>query len=132
MSSGSEPQEKYMSIKDVAEKSGIGASTIRYYDQQFEDYLQIKRGNGRRRLFTADSVERLMTLHRLLKEQGLSIRQARQALSGKGLGAAAGQSLGSIELEMAGLKSEVEGLKRQVAELKEIQVRTLALLDNLT
>lgn len=132
MNSDPEPQEKYMSIKEVAERSGIGASTIRYYDQQFEDYLQVKRGSGRRRLFTEASLERLLAVHRILKEQGLSIRQARQALMGDGEAVAPGQSVGRLEAEVTELKSELEGLKHQVAELKDIQARTLALLENLT
>ena len=132
MSADSEAQEKYMSIKEVSDQSGIGASTIRYYDQQFEDYLEIKRGKGRRRLFTAESVERLMNLHRMLKEQGLSIRQARQALVGDCDPVPPLQDLGGMESDLTDLKAEVEGLKRQVAELKEIQIRTLALLDEIT
>ena len=121
-----------MSIKQVAEKTGIGASTIRYYDQQFEDYLQIKRGSGRRRLFSSGAVDRLLTVNRLLKEQGLSLRQARQVLSGQGSAAVPAEGLGRVEVEVAELKGEVATLKRQVEELKDIQARTLALLDHLT
>ena len=124
--------DEFLSIKQVAEKTGIGASTIRYYDQQFEDYLQIKRGSGRRRLFSSGAVDRLLTVNRLLKEKGLSIRQARQVLSGQGNAPMPQAGLDRMEVEITELKGEVSALKRQVEELKDIQSRTLALLDHLT
>jgi DNA-binding transcriptional MerR regulator len=132
MRSSATKDPEYLSIKQVSEQTGIGASTIRYYDQQFEDYLQIKRGSGRRRLFSSDAVDRLLTLNRLLKEKGLSLRQARQVLSGGNSPVVPQQGFEHLELEVANLKSEVAGLKKQVDDLKEIQSRTLALLDQLT
>jgi len=123
----------WLSIREASEKSGLPAATIRYYDQQFEDYLGVARGPGRRRLFGPDSLEKLENIKRLLKDEGLSLRQARQRLLGgewepvpAGPGAAA-QMSGQVE----SLANRVGILESQVRELKAIQGRTLALLENL-
>ena len=123
---------KLMGVKEVAQITGLPPSTIRYYDQQFSEYLGVQRGSGRRRLFDQPSLERLLAVHRMLKQDGLSLRQARQALS-KGAAPAATpptQDWGREELERLG--REVESLKQQLSELREIQKRTLALVDGLT
>lgn len=124
------PQE-LLSIQEVASQTGIPPATIRYYDQQFEEYLQVKRGSGRRRLFSPQAVERLLAVRRMLKDEGLSIRQVRQKLSG---GAPLGPSSGEtaqLRQEVARLKAQVDGLESQLRDLKDIQKRTLALVDGL-
>ena len=130
----SPPHEEpaYLGIREVAQSTGIAPSTIRFYDQQFEEYLKVKRGPGRRRLFTPDTLERLINLHRLLKEEGLSIRQARQVLAGEGTEALSPGNSGRFETEIKRLDDEVSSLKKQVQELKDIQLRTLTLVDGLT
>ena len=135
MDQNSQSSPELMGIKEVVEYTGLPASTIRYYDQQFSDYLGVKRGPGRRRLFTPQAVERLLELQRMLKEEGLSLRQVRQRISG---GATASPALASpTELarcleEIDELRSRLASLERQVDELKEIQERTLSLVDRLT
>lgn len=125
-----------MSIKEVAERTGLAPSTIRYYDQQFEEFLGVSRGAGRRRLFAPETVLRLLEIQRLLKDQGLSLRQARQALAG---GQAPAEPPGRETAELAGLRQEVDqlreevkALERRLRGLREIQERTLALVDSLT
>jgi DNA-binding transcriptional MerR regulator len=124
-----------LTIKEVAAHTGLPPSTIRYYDQQFADYIGVVRGPGRRRLFSAQAVERLLEVQHLLKEEGLSVRQARQLLMGEG-GDTAGLAALRAEVdglreELARLRKEVEALQDQVAELREIQRRTLGVLDGL-
>jgi DNA-binding transcriptional MerR regulator len=135
MENQKQPENKLLTIKEVAESTGLPASTIRYYDQQFAEFLDIRRGAGRRRMFEAQAVERLLVVHGLLKDRGLSLRQARQALT-KDEAAPAGPEpdpgLAELAREVARLKDEVEILERKMRDLKEIQQRTLALVDGLT
>lgn len=116
-------------IKQVAQCTGLPPSTIRYYDAQFADLLGIERGAGRRRLFPEAAVDRLRHLHHLLRDEGLSLRQARQALAGGGIPAPAGGD--ELRAEVNRLRAEVEALKHQLAELRDIQARTLALVGGL-
>lgn len=125
-----------LTIQEVARQTGLPASTIRYYDQQFEEFLGIDRGKGRRRLFSPAAVERLLRVQSLLKEHGLSLRQARQALADPGgppPGAPArDQELAELRAELSRLKAEVAALERRLRELREIQERTLSLVAGLT
>lgn len=119
-------------IKEVSQKTGLPASTIRYYDQQFSEFLDVKRGAGRRRLFTPQAVERLLAVQRMLKEEGLSLRQVRQALGGQAAPPAAPEGLAACQSEIDRLKHQVAELERKMDELRDIQKRTLALIDSLT
>jgi DNA-binding transcriptional MerR regulator len=121
-----------MSLKEVVERTGIPAATIRYYDQQFEEYLGITRGAGRRRLFSQESLGRLGELRRLLKDEGLSLRQARKMLAADEAGPSGSPEQGGLQAEVAALRRKVKGLEEQVNRLKEIQGRTLSLVDGLT
>ncbi len=125
-------QERLLSLKEVVERTGIPAATIRYYDQQFEEYLGITRGAGRRRLFSPAALGRLNELRRLLKDEGLSLRQARKRLSGDGAAPAAAPEGDDLRAQVEALRRQVRGLEEQVNRLKEIQGRTLALVDGLT
>ncbi|KIX12091.1 MerR family transcriptional regulator [Dethiosulfatarculus sandiegensis] len=129
MAESSQEKEKYLGIKQVSLNTGLPASTIRYYDQQFEEFLELKRGSGRRRLFTEEAVERLLVVHRLLKEDGLSLRQARKEVLEGGF---KGPSQKESSREIEDLRQEVDDLRRQFNELREIQKRTLALFSGLT
>ncbi len=126
-----ETGEELLSVKQVAEQTGLPPSTIRYYDQQFEEYLGVRRGPGRRRLFTPQAVQRLKEVHRLLKEEGLSLRQARRLLL-EGAPSPAAAGLQEYQAEVQALRAEVQELRQQVEALKEIQRRTLALVETLT
>ena len=66
MASPPQHDPELISIKEAARRTGLPPSTIRYYDQQFEEFLDIKRGAGRRRLFSAEAVGRILEIQRLL------------------------------------------------------------------
>lgn len=138
MAGAGEQEEGLVTIKEAARRTGLPASTIRYYDQQFEEFLAVKRGNGRRRLFTPEAVQRLLDIQRLLKDQGLSLRQTRQALAGQASPAAALAApepdgrVETLRAEVEALRAEVRSLERRLKDLREIQERTLALVGSLT
>ena len=113
-----------LNMAQVVEQTGLPASTIRYYDQQLGEFLDINRGKGRRRSFSLESVRRLLQVHDWLKNEGLSLRQVRLRLNG-GEAPAAGPQLEELQ-------SEVSRLRREVDELKDIQQRTLSILSKLT
>ena len=141
MAGSAQPETGLVTIKEAARRTGLPASTIRFYDQQFEEFLAVKRGAGRRRLFTPEAVQRLLDIQRLLKDEGLSLRQTRQALTGQataplpvaapGAQTAPGQ-VEALRAEVEALRREVRSLEKRQRDLKEIQERTLALVGSLT
>lgn len=118
-------EQGLFTVAQVAEKTGIAASTIRYYDQQFEEYLALKRGAGRRRLFDEEAIERLEKVRVLLKDKGLSVRQTRQSLAG-------GETPVDSNDRIIELEQRIDTLENHVRELRSIQARTLALVGKLT
>ncbi len=123
-------ENKSMSIAQVVAITGLPASTIRYYDQQLGEYLGIKRGKGRRRNFSQRSIELLQQAHGWMKNEGLSLRQARERLSQT---AGANETAGiKPDPRLLNLSSEVNSLRRELDELKDIQQRTLEILSSIT
>jgi DNA-binding transcriptional MerR regulator len=68
--------EKYYTVKDVSERTGISAYTLRYYDK--EGLLTfVKRDASGRRLFTEDDFQPLYTIA-VLKRIGMPIKDIRE------------------------------------------------------
>lgn len=125
MANDKKGEQGLYTVAQVSQKTGIAASTIRYYDQQFEEYLALKRGAGRRRLFDDEAIKRLKKIRTLLKDKGLSVRQTRKSLAGGEMPVAGSDRIAELEQKVA-------ALEEQVRELRGIQARTLALVDKLT
>lgn len=121
---------KGLSIGQVVERTGLPASTIRYYDQQVGEYLGIQRGKGRRRDFSEESVELLQQVNRWLREEGLSLRQVRSRLAHEEGGGMFAESAGCVR-EVERISAELAELQAEVQELKDIQQRTLNILSKL-
>lgn len=115
-----------LTISQVADMTALPASTIRYYDQQFGEFLDISRGKGRRRSFSPRSVELLLQVHGWLKNEGLSLRQVRVRL-----GEPPADNEQDHQQVWQGLQTEVAGLRREVSELKAIQKHTLNILEKI-
>ena len=74
-----ENEPSYYTTKYVAEQLEENDSTIRFWCDEFEDYLKIKR-SGRNRMFTDKDIKKLQNVKCLLKSEKLSIRQAKEFL----------------------------------------------------
>lgn len=73
-------QNIYLSTYDVARRLQIGDSCIRFWCDEFDDFLKIRR-SGRNRQFTENDIEKLKFIKYLLKDKKLTIRLAREYLS---------------------------------------------------
>ena len=122
--------EKSLSIAQVVEITGLPASTIRYYDQQFGEFLGIRRGAGRRRDFSRQSVELLLKVRSWLNDEGLSLRQVRARLD-QGEGPVSHEAAADQRQDMERMVQEMRELRRQLDELKDIQQKTLNILSGL-
>lgn len=69
------------SISEVAQESGIAESAIRYYDSEFGDFLDIKRDSANRRSFDEQGIRQILYIRRLLKKDGLSVKQVKDRLA---------------------------------------------------
>jgi DNA-binding transcriptional MerR regulator len=118
-------------MTQVVHKTGLPASTIRYYDQQLGEYLNIGRSKGRQRAFGPNSVELLLQVHQWLKNEGLSLRQVRQRLAGKDE-SPENPKLAALAARQQQTERQVEEMRKEINELKDIQQRALNIIMNLT
>ncbi len=73
----------YYTIGEVAKIFGINQSTIRYWETEFGFYLKPKRNKKGNRVFTRDDIEKIRTIHHLVKEQGMKLDAAKKVLKTK-------------------------------------------------
>lgn len=66
-------------IGEVADLMQTSTSTIRYWENQFEELKPQKNKKGNR-LFSKEDVELVKFIHHLVKERGLTIKGAKQKL----------------------------------------------------
>lgn len=69
----------FFTIGEVAAMLGITPSSIRYWENNFDE-LTPQKSNGGTRLFSQDDIEILKLINHLVKERGLTIKGARMKL----------------------------------------------------
>lgn len=69
------------SISEAAIATGISESTIRYYDSEFGEFLDIKRDSANRRSFNEKDIRQMQYIRKLLKKDGLTIKQVKDRLA---------------------------------------------------
>ncbi len=71
--------EQY-SIAEVSRLTGLPAHTLRYYEQQFPVLLGVERSRGGHRIYRKHHLDTISRVIRLLKDEKVSIRRARELL----------------------------------------------------
>lgn len=72
------------SISQVNALTGIPKSTIRFWENQFEDYLNPYRTMGNQRRYADSEVEFLKRINHLIKVEGLTLEGAKKRLEAEG------------------------------------------------
>lgn len=72
-------EKVFFSISEVAELVGINPSSIRYWENNFEELAPQKTTKGTR-LYSADDIETIKLIHHLVKERGLTLKGAQKKL----------------------------------------------------
>ena len=70
----------YYSIGEVAERLGVNASQLRFWESEFKHIKPNKNSRGERR-FTKENIKQLEEVEYLLKERGFTIEGARKEIS---------------------------------------------------
>jgi len=61
---------------------GVPVSTVRFWENEFDVLKPMKNKKGNR-MFTPDDIRSLKIIHRLLKEEGMTLQGAKKKLAGK-------------------------------------------------
>lgn len=103
--------KKYYKIAEVAEMIGVPASTLRFWEKEFPQVKPVRNAGGSR-FYTPANVETLRMVYFLVREKGLRIEAARQALAAN----------------RSGVLRHADAVRR----LREVRSRLTGLLDALT
>lgn len=71
---------EHYSIAEVSRMTGLASHTLRFYEQQFPVLLDLDRTRGGHRIYRARHLEALKSITRLLKDEKMPIRKAREIL----------------------------------------------------
>ncbi len=110
------PDKLHFKIGEVSKIAGVAPHVLRYWESEFSA-IQPKRMGSKQRLYRRTDVELILTIKRLLHEQGYTIAGARKLLEApicsepltnasteKPLPAEFDRQLGSIKQELMALK----------------------------
>jgi DNA-binding transcriptional MerR regulator len=75
-------EKLYYSIGEVAEMLDVPVSTVRFWENEFEILKPLKNKKGNR-LFTPADIKNLRIIHRLVREEGMTLTGARKKLAEK-------------------------------------------------
>lgn len=106
-----ETEKLYYSISEVSELFDLNASTIRFWEKEFEMLSPTKNKKGNR-LFTKKDIEHLAQIVELVKQKGFTIQGAKEQLKNKPAS------------KKGGNNEEV------IAKLKEIKAKLIKLGNN--
>lgn len=98
----------YYNIREVAEMLQLPEYTLRFWEKEFPALNPKKTGGGR--LYTQQDIDLLRLIHHLVKEQGLTIKGARERLK-------------TSRQQVINQQEIVARLKSIRAELLEIQAK---------
>lgn len=103
-----ETEKLYYSISEVSDMFDVNASTIRFWEKEFDILKPTKNKKGNR-LFTQKDIENLRLIVHYVKEKGFTLSGAREALK-----------KGSPELENAKLEviERLKNIKEQLIQMK--------------
>jgi DNA-binding transcriptional MerR regulator len=75
-------EKLYYSIGEVSRMLEVPVSTVRFWENEFDILKPMKNKKGNR-MFTATDVKNLIIIHRLLKEEGMTMSGVKKKLKGR-------------------------------------------------
>ncbi len=102
-------------IGEVADLMGTSTSTIRYWENQFDELKPQKNKKGNR-LFTKEDLELVRFIHHLVKERGLTIKGAKQKLKDN-----RDETVHNYEIvkRLQAIKQQLLDIKKQLEEIND-------------
>ena len=118
--------DAFRTIGEMAVELGVRTHILRYWEEQFPMLKPLTRAGGRR-LYRPEDVALLQTIHRLLHDQGYTIKGARKFLSSKD-GKVAVTSAASASASAPATPQPAVGTNIDLAALRAVRDRLSAAL----
>ncbi|RJX28343.1 MAG: MerR family transcriptional regulator [Desulfurivibrio sp.] len=77
------PDKRYFKIGEVCEIAGVKQHVLRYWESEFKQLIRPQRASSKQRLYRRVDVENILTIKKLLKEDGFTIPGAKKLFAGK-------------------------------------------------
>lgn len=106
-------QKPYLSIGEVAAKFGVSVDLLRKWEKAFPQFLHPQRTQSDNRLYDKKDVQRVGTLYRLIRVEGLSIEGVKRRLKQKDM--TGDEARQEVIQKLQGLRQRLLGI---VAELE--------------
>lgn len=107
-----ETEKLYYSISEVSDLFDLNASTLRFWEKEFDVLKPTKNKKGNR-LFTKKDIEHIAAIVELVKQKGYTIQGAKEQLKNK----SALKSVGSH----ADVIEKLKNIKAKLIELRDSQ-----------
>ena len=107
-----------LSISEVARRTGIPVSTLRFYERELPGLFHIRKTAGGHRRYTESDVERFSTVRRLTKTEGLGLGEVRRAVLSRGENEAVCEEVERLAEGGAAAAGAMQALARRIAELE--------------
>lgn len=75
-------EKLYYSIGEVSRMLNVPVSTVRFWENEFDILKPMKNKKGNR-MFTATDIKNLLIIHRLVKEEGMTLSGVKRKLNGR-------------------------------------------------
>ena len=105
-------------ISEVARRTGIPVTTLRFYERELPSLFQIRKTSGGHRRYGETEVSRFVTVRRLTEEQGLRLAEVRRALLSRDEPDALREELDGVRAGQIEQVDALDGLRRRIGELE--------------
>lgn len=90
---------RYMSIQEVSDRTGLPKSTLRYWEKEFNGIISPERTPGGQRRYRQSHIELFLEI-KTLKQDGKSIQEIKRLVSGHSNAAIGNQDADCTSVEM--------------------------------
>jgi DNA-binding transcriptional MerR regulator len=80
MEKSSITEELMLTIDQISQLTGVGKSTLRYWEKSFDNFLKPGRTHSNRREYTLEDLDRVKVIKQLLEQEHLTAYGVRQRL----------------------------------------------------
>ncbi len=113
---GTIPDKLYFKIGEVKQITGVEPHVLRYWEAEFK-IIRPQRASSKQRLYRRVDVENILTIKKLLHEEGYTVQGARKLLTEKKGGP---KSRPEAKIPGAGARSILAELRNDLKQLKEM------------
>ena len=114
------PDKRYFKIGEVCAITGVKQHVLRYWESEFR-ILHPQRAQSKQRLYRRVDVETVLSIKRLLKDEGFTISGAKKVLVRDGCGQEHEVVVAEAEQELSGSHADIFAqLKAELLALQKI------------